>query len=142
MIPNLSKAAAAMLLAVMTTPALAADVSLTYSVASYHWCRDCGYNETNPGVGIEVALGSEWYVGAGAYHNSFAETTGYVSVGYEHRLARYLTAGVEAGHLWGYDETDWMAAPTLSIGTDRLNVKALIVPTVVIGFQIRAGFDL
>jgi len=131
-------------------PVKAADVTVTHAFASYHDCRSCGYNEFNPGVGLEVPVSDRWYIGGGIYENSMSdrdtgrvtERTKYLGVGYEYRVARYLTIGAEGGRLWGYREFKWMAAPTVSIGTDRLNIKAIIVPTVVTGFQLRVGFDL
>lgn len=124
-------------------PAGASDVAFTLPVASYHACRDCGFNELNPGAGIEVDMhGSgrhRTYWGAGAYRNSHNDTTKYVSAGYEYKAMRYLHVGAEGGRLWGYDETDVMAAPSVRVGNDRVSVKALVVPGVVAGFQVRIG---
>ena len=105
-----------------------------------------GYNEFNPGLIYKYYPQDEgFYFYGGGYKNSFSRTSLAGGVGREYRINEYLTMGLSAGLVTGY-EVDYIDSPVLPqiAGTitimDRLNLIA--VPASkdsVIGFSIKVG---
>ena len=61
---------AALLAATVCVPAYAGEVWMSSGGVSYHTDRSKGYNERNPGVGLEYRWDTTHSLGAGAYLNS------------------------------------------------------------------------
>lgn len=126
----------------LTTLALAISIASTHHVGG-------DYNETNPGLGIEVPTGECSYVTAGAYENSHSDTTIYAGGGWDTNLVDFgefkVDGGVMVAATYGYDldfpsPIDPIGGLTLSAGTETINVRALHVPMTFTGFQVRVGF--
>ena len=123
------------------------SLALAVSLASVHHVGG-DYNETNPGLGIEVPTGQCSYVTAGAYYNSYKDTTYYIGGGLDLSLNDYVDVGVMGAVTHGYHKKhDFkygnfipIAGLTASIGFDSFNLKVLHIPAAVTGIQLRKGF--
>ena len=123
------------------------SLALAVSLASVHHVGG-DYNETNPGLGIEVPTGQCSYVTAGGYYNSYKDTTYYIGGGLDLSLNDHVDVGVMGAVTYGYHKQyDFkpgnfipVAGLTASIGFDSFNLKVLHIPAAVTGIQLRKGF--
>lgn len=63
---------------------------------------DRGYNQVNPGLGVEADSGS-WAFALGEYRNSFRRTTVYATAGYLPLVLGHFRLGAFAGPATGYN---------------------------------------
>ena len=109
----------------------AGKVSLVFETVSYH--IGGGYNNINPGIGLEYRLRDRFHIGTGTYRNSMEVQSVYALAGFETRGKKRIGFGAEAGIITGYNESIIPAtAPYLRIGSrdGRLNVKIDMLPPV------------
>jgi hypothetical protein len=106
-------------------------ISLVFETVSYH--IGGGYNNINPGIGLEYRLSDRFHMGAGIYRNSMEVTSVYALAGFETNGKKWIGIGGEAGIITGYNESIIPAAmPYLRIGSrnGRLNAKIDVLPPV------------
>jgi len=123
----------------LTTLALAVTLGSVHHVPG-------DFNETNPGLGVEVPVSECTYAAAGVFVNSFEDTAAYVGAGVDYSLTSWLDVGLMGAAVHGYQEK--LGGPkiapaaglTAGVGTERLNLKLLHVPAIVTGFQLRMSF--
>lgn len=88
----------------------------------------------NPGLGAEVRVSDRVYVGAGAYRNSFRDTTTYVGAGVRACRLGPVNVGVEIARAWGYDQYRYIGGLALSF---RDEGAKLIINHKIVGVQYR-----
>jgi hypothetical protein len=109
----------------------AGKVSLVFETVSYH--LGGGYNNINPGIGLEYRLRDHFHIGVGTYRNSMEMQSVYALAGFESSGKKRIGFGAEAGIITGYNESIIPAAmPYLRLGSrkGRLNVKIDVLPPV------------
>lgn len=116
----------------------APQVWLTPGVYSYHFERDKGLRDANPGLGVEVAWARDHALMAGTYINSNdarSRYAGYVWRPLHRRLAGLdLGAGVIVAAIDGYPNYrsgGWYLAPlpVVSIEGRRFGLNLSVIPT-------------
>ncbi len=117
-----------------------ADVWLSASVASYHTDRSKDYNESNPGIGLEVSKGNH-AAGLGTYENSYYQQTVYLTYSYRPMHLGKVSVGGFVGLATGY-ESPFIGGAVVSYEGKRFGGNLLIVPPVedrsgVIGLQLK-----
>lgn len=106
-------------------------LSLVFETVSHHF--EPGYNNVNPGIGIEYPIGRHFHIGAGVYYNSLKKTSMYFSGGVETNGRRFVGLGAEfgmvSGYLFGYAPAGF---PYVRLGrTDqRVNLKLAGLPPI------------
>ena len=108
------------------------DVELDLFGVSYHTNRDYDFNESNYGVGVNLALSSPGYdhmymvVSTGTYKDSYDEDAFFFMVGPRaligYRNGFHATVGLQAGYLEGSGAKGIGAFPVLSVGYDWFDV--------------------
>ncbi|MGL4638373.1 MAG: hypothetical protein ACRCVX_01370 [Shewanella sp.] len=93
--------ATALLVTSLTTAAAPLEVSVHQ--LSYHTNREVTFNETNPGLGLGVAVTDTLAVEAGYYHNSYSKRTEYLMLTYAANVTRNVKLGVVVGAATGYE---------------------------------------
>lgn len=81
-----------------------AQLSVTASLGSFHVDRSAGYNEFNPGVGIEYDVRGRFAVTVGTYYNSVRRQTWYAGVRVHAFEWNDLRFGAMVGAATGYHE--------------------------------------
>lgn len=84
----------------------AEGLQLNTFVASRHFDRSAGYNEHNPGIGIEYAISSTTGFRVGRYFNSGERWSRYYFVSHTFYRYRRHSLGIEAGKITGYPFTN------------------------------------
>jgi hypothetical protein len=105
---------------------------------SYHFERDLGHNEFNPGIGYEQDWNENWSLALGYYKNSLRKPTVYGLASYYHwHWESGWRAGLAGGLLTGYRHDGNEAprlvpllAPTLEWRSGPLGLQFFIVPSV------------
>jgi hypothetical protein len=101
----------------------------------YYW--DGGkrheYNEKNTGGGISYGVNNNIEVISGVYRNSYDNTSIYAGADIHTSRVKYLSVGVSAGRITGYDDTP-------------LGTKYMVLPNVVVGneysvFRVKVGIQ-
>jgi hypothetical protein len=101
---------------------------------SYHFQRDKGLNDSNPGLGAEYRFSTVASVTAGRFYNSDRAYSNYAGVYYQPFALGPVRIGAVAGGFSGYPKMcdgGWFLAaiPTLSVEFQRVGVNVAIVPT-------------
>jgi hypothetical protein len=101
---------------------------------SYHFQRDKGLNDKNPGLGVEYRFSTVSSLTAGRFYNSDREYSNYLGVYYQPFEIGRVRLGVVAGGFNGYPkmrEGGWFLAaiPVLSYEYERVGLNLGIVPT-------------
>jgi hypothetical protein len=101
---------------------------------SYHFQRDKGLNDSNPGLGAEYRFSTVASVTAGRFYNSDRAYSNYAGVYYQPFALGPVRIGAVAGGFSGYPKMrdgGWFLAaiPTLSVEYQRVGVNVAIVPT-------------
>lgn len=111
----------------------AADQFINIGGGSYHFERDLGHNEFNPGIGYERDWNEQISWAVGYYKNSLAKPTFY-AVGnyYPWRLSEGWRVGATVGALTGYNETEVapLLAPTLEWRGSVIGLQFFVVPSI------------
>ncbi len=109
------------------------------TLASHHF-PDRGYNQVNPGIGIEYDTGN-WGFAAGSYKNSFYRRTNYAVVGYfPLTLGNYRFGGF-VGPATGY-AVPVAGGALIEYRKDRVGFNVMILPpaqkegSVAVGLQV------
>lgn len=116
------------------------DVWLSASVASFHTDRTKQYNETNPGIGLEVTRGNH-SAALGTYSNSYYRQSNYLTYSYRPLHMDAVSVGGFAGVASGY-ESPFIGGAVVSYEGRRFGANVLIVPPVgdrsgVFGLQLK-----
>lgn len=101
---------------------------------SYHFQRDKGFDDTNPGFGAEYRFSSVASVTAGRFHNSDRRMSNYLGVYYQPWAIGPVRLGAVVGGFNGYPKMrdgGWFLAaiPVVSVEYQRVGVNFAIVPT-------------
>ncbi len=102
---------------------------------SYHFNRDQGLRDANPGLGAEYRWDDTWSVTGGAFTNSENRRSHYLGVYYQPWRVLGARAGVVVGGFDGYVNANhggWFPAviPVLSWEGERLGLNAALVPSI------------
>lgn len=101
---------------------------------SYHFQRDKGFDDTNPGIGAEYRFSTVASVTAGRFHNSDRQMSNYAGIYYQPWSVGPLRVGAVVGAFDGYPKMrngGWFLAaiPVVSLEYQRVGVNFAIVPT-------------
>jgi hypothetical protein len=101
---------------------------------SYHFQRDKGFDDTNPGFGAEYRFSTVASLTAGRFHNSDRRMSNYAGVYYQPWSIGPLRLGAVIGGFDGYPKMrdgGWFLAaiPVVSVEYQRVGVNFAIVPT-------------
>jgi len=101
---------------------------------SYHFQRDKGFDDTNPGFGAEYRFSTVASVTAGRFHNSDRQMSSYAGIYYQPWAIGPVRLGAVIGGFDGYPKMrdgGWFLAaiPVLSVEYQRVGVNFAIVPT-------------
>jgi hypothetical protein len=109
------------------------EVWLNGGFYSYHFQRDKGLNDSNPGFGGEYRFSTVASVTAGRFYNSDRAYSNYIGVYYQPWKVGPVRLGAVVGGFDGYPKMrdgGWFPAaiPTASFEYDRVGVNVAIVP--------------
>jgi hypothetical protein len=112
----------------------AAELWVNPGFYSYHFQRDRGFDDTNPGIGAEYRFSSVASVTAGRFHNSDRAISNYAGMYYQPWAIGPLRLGAVVGGFSGYPRMNnggWFLAaiPVISTEYQRVGVNFAIVPT-------------
>jgi hypothetical protein len=101
---------------------------------SYHFQRDKGFDDTNPGWGAEYRFSTVASATAGRFHNSDRAMSSYAGIYYQPWSIGPFRLGAVIGGFNGYPKMrdgGWFLAaiPVLSVEYERVGVNFAIVPT-------------
>ncbi|MES2163408.1 MAG: hypothetical protein V4476_19815 [Pseudomonadota bacterium] len=110
------------------------EVWLNGGFYSYHFQRDKGLNDSNPGLGGEYRFSTVASATAGRFYNSDRGYSNYVGVYYQPWKIGPVRLGAVAGGFSGYPKMrdgGWFLAaiPTASFEYKSVGVNVAIVPT-------------
>ena len=115
-------------------PAPLKEAWLNAGFYSYHFQRDKGLNDSNPGLGGEYRFSSVASVTAGRFYNSDRTYSNYAGVYYQPVTLGPIRIGAALGGFNGYPKMrdgGWFLAaiPTASFEYKSVGVNIAIVPT-------------
>jgi hypothetical protein len=118
----------------MIEPAPLKQVWLNAGFYSYHFQRDKGLNDSNPGLGGEYRFSTVASATAGRFYNSDRAYSNYVGVYYQPFALGPVRIGAVVGAFDGYPKMrngGWFPAaiPTLSYEYKSVGLNLAIVPT-------------
>jgi hypothetical protein len=101
---------------------------------SYHFQRDKGFDDTNPGFGAEYRFSTVASATAGRFHNSDRHMSNYAGIYYQPWSIGPVRLGAVIGGFNGYPKMrdgGWFLAaiPVVSVEYQRVGVNFAIVPT-------------
>jgi hypothetical protein len=119
---------------------------------SYHFKRDEGLEDFNPGLGVEWPLDDTFSLTAGAFHNSDRKTSGYLGIYMMPLRWGPAKFGVVAGVFTGYPQYFGGAAfpallPTVAIEGRHWGLNIALIPEIkdqlhgAISFQLKYRFE-
>lgn len=117
-------------------------LTITLTLGSWHADRNRHFNESNPGVGVELACDGR-HLAFGYYFNSSWRHSVYAVVGIETPQRWGLSVGAEVGVATGYRyPVIPLAFPYLRAGTRHAGVKINVLPTLrpIVGVQAWVRF--
>ena len=128
----------------MTAPGTpSAETYMDIHLASQHWTEGPsdigGWNETNPGLGIDHGVSRNVSGLIGVIKNSYAVTDYYIGVDVHTYRSGPIAAGVSLLYAPGYAGTPTgteLIIPNASVQVDRFKVKLSGVPGRMIGLTI------
>jgi len=123
---------------------------LTASLASYHFERQKGYCETNPGVGIEHGNEDLRFV-AGTYHNSLCLPSDYIGVSWSFLKLGNVRLGMAGLAITGYQknkrgtEAIYALLPVVAYEGKKWGANVIVIPPYddfqgCLGFQVKWRF--
>lgn len=118
---------------------------------SYHFDRDKGLNDRNPGIGIEWPLAPMYSFTAGLFHNSDRVTSHYIGVYVMPLEWKGVKFGAAVGGFDGYQMTNnggWFPAiiPTVAFEGQHWGLNVAVIPEIknrlygAITFQLKYRF--
>ena len=110
------------------------EVWLNAGFYSYHFQRDKGLNDGNPGFGAEYRFSTVSSLTAGRFHNSERKYSNYAGIYYQPIMIGPVRLGAVIGGFNGYPKAvngGWFLAaiPAASVEYQRLGVNLTIVPS-------------
>jgi len=110
------------------------EVWLNGGFYSYHFQRNKGLNDSNPGLGAEYRFSTVASVTAGRFYNSDRAYSNYAGVYYQPWKIGPVRLGAVVGGFSGYPKMrdgGWFPAviPTLSYEYERVGLNLAIVPS-------------
>jgi hypothetical protein len=109
-----------------------ADTWLGVGGGTVHFCHNCGYNNFNPGLGLQHDVGTDLRLIGGVYYNSYYRASVYGGVAYQPLKHGPFRFGIMGGVVSNYEDLKIpvMALPALSIEGTRIGVDILGFPNV------------
>jgi hypothetical protein len=109
-----------------------AETWLGVGGGSVHLCHACGYNNFNPGLGIQQKVNTDLRLLGGVYYNSYYKTTVYAGAGYQPWQYGVIRFGVMGVLVTNYDhlQVPIIVLPALSIEGNRIGVDILGFPSI------------
>lgn len=71
-------------------------------MVSFHFERNMGFNESNPGFGLEYSINKDWSVAGGRFKNSEYNQSNYLTVAYQPLDFFGFKLGLAGGVMDGY----------------------------------------
>ncbi len=110
------------------------EVWLNAGFYSYHFQRDKGLNDSNPGAGAEYRFSTVSSLTAGRFYNSDRKYSNYAGIYYQPVAIGNLRLGAVVGGFSGYPRMrngGWFVAaiPVASFEYRRFGVNLMIVPS-------------
>lgn len=110
------------------------EVWLNPGFYSYHWQRDRGLNDSNPGFGGEYRFSTVASVTAGEFYNSDRQHSEYLGIYYEPIAIGPVRLGAAIGGFDGYPKMKnggWFLAaiPVASVDYKRVGLNLSFVPS-------------
>lgn len=107
-------------------------------MVSLHFERNMGFNESNPGFGLEYAIDKDWSLAAGRFKNSEYNQSNYVTVAYQpldfFGFKLGLAGGVMDGYMGPnnkYDKKPFpVLLPVMTYENTNFGLNILFVPQV------------
>ena len=109
-----------------------ADTWVSVGGGTDHFCHTCGYNNFNPGLGIQYGYTTDVKLIAGGYYNSFHKTTLYSGVVYQPIQYGIVKFGIAGAAVTNYSnlKVPLMALPVISIEGERVGLDILGGPSI------------
>lgn len=119
-------------LLMITSSASRSDTWLSIGGASVHACHSCGYNNFNPGLGLQHDVDADLRIIGGVYYNSYYRAAVYAGAGYQPLRYGMLRFGVMGGVVTNYEnlKIPVMALPVVSVEGKRFGIDLLGFPSV------------
>lgn len=119
---------------------------------SYHFQKDKGLNNSNPGFGVEYRHSNVTAFTAGTFYNSDRRTSHYVGMYWQPLEVGQVRLGAAVGGFDGYPrmhDGGWFAAiiPTASVEYERVGLNLFFIPTYkdrlygALSFQLKIRVD-
>ena len=101
---------------------------------SYHFQRDKGLNDSNPGIGVEYRFSTVSSLTVGRYYNSDREYSNYAGMYYQPISIGCVRLGAVVGGFNGYPKMrdgGWFLAaiPVASVEYERFGANIAVVPS-------------
>lgn len=108
-----------------------ADTWISVGGGSDHFCHTCGYNNFNPGLGIQHDYSNDIRLIAGGYYNSFYKVSVYAGGAYQPIHIGSVRVGLMGAAVSNYNnlQIPVMVLPVFSIEGDRVGVDILGGPS-------------
>jgi hypothetical protein len=118
--------------ALLSATTCLADTWISVGGGTEHFCHTCGYNNFNPGLGVQHDYNADVKLIAGGYYNSFHKTSLYGGAAYQPLQYSIIKFGVVSGLVSNYNNlrVPVMVLPALSIEGERVGVDILGGPSV------------
>ena len=109
-----------------------ADTWMNIGGGSVHACHSCGYNNFNPGLGLQHDINPDLRVLGGVYYNSYYKATVYAGIGYQPLQYGMMRFGVMGGLVTNYIhlEVPVMLLPALSVEGKKFGIDILGFPSI------------
>jgi hypothetical protein len=119
------------LLLLVSTSCLA-DTWISIGGGTDHFCHTCGYNNFNPGLGIQHDYDKDVKLIAGGYYNSFRKVSFYGGAAYQPLQYGVFKFGLIGAVVSNYNNLriPVMALPVVSVEGERVGVDILGGPSV------------
>ena len=110
------------------------EVWLNPGFYSYHFQRDKGLNDSNPGIGAEYRFSTVVSLTAGRFYNSDRQYSNYAGIYYQPIAIGSVRLGAVVGAFNGYPKMHdggWFPAaiPVASFDYERVGVNLSVVPS-------------
>ena len=86
------------------------------------------WNERNAGLGIRYEINSDWSIQAGQFKNSLRFKSNYLIADYTPPQISFVQAGVFAGRVSGYSQTDYAAGLVARASFERASLALRATP--------------
>lgn len=109
-----------------------ADTWLSLGGGSVHFCQSCGYNNFNPGLGLQHDINTDLRLLGGVYYNSYYKASVYGGIGYQPLKYGAFKLGALGGAVSNYNnlKIPVIALPALSIEGKQVGVDIMGFPSV------------